>query len=1383
MKIHRGALLLILIFLFVLLPLLIHFSYISKSKSIFPSSTEETYEALKATALSIEEWFKDFTIFVLAPLNKISEELFAKGLPENKLQAFELLEKNSSLLDFDQLKGSLSLFDKFGNAKAWTSGSKILKPTIPEGLESLFSIKKYGDEVKLCAIKKMENPPCILLSEFPIESKSKNYAFSDLLPERIIKGKMIRIEFQEESVDNTEVVELFSKYGSLFRSKEEKDLLYLALKSEDQKIIGVAKISRDFKDTQYSNIIHEEIYTLISYFLFCMLLLLTILYVMKIRKSEKSEIRPQKFKTVSLLFILSSVILWILRIFICQKDTLKAILSENITSPLFYGISGFYNLFKSPVDLFITSIAVLFQVVLIVPLLEILRKKGLTKIYLFLLSTLATVISIGCIIFSLFITRYVILNSRINILSFDYGNYAIIRLILQISIILFLMASGFLFVSSIFSFFSTFTTNKLSQLKVASFKSFIFLSIISALAAFLILNFTYSRLKKNIILKESKLGILYQEARNKQLLNESLKKVAFSSTLPINLLDYESIDETLAFDLWKKTELFTLGIHSSLEIYNREGFLISRFSNNLPSFDETIQAPESGPFEIKISEEEFSIGSASGKVLHGELPIIFGSIVAGTAVIHILNEPENIPFLTLGRSFSKFYEEPETNLLYSELIGAQPPFIIYNKDAKISFSNILNPPYLSKDIIQKYKEDEEWQLVSVSGSPYKLYILGQGEKFYITGYMANSFFKDASLFVKFCLLSMIISTIILLLLRIIYRPSTLTPFNLKSFIYYIRMSYYRKLLIAIIIASLIPLLFLSFLIQGVITNKANEAIYNTGLNLLAASSRVVKDYLSAQAEEVGVNAEEAINDEVLFWLSKVVNQDITLFSGGSLIASSRRDLFLAGILPKRLDSDVYKKIILNNEPFHIKEESFGNKLFYTLYSALNLEGFKEGVISIPLNVSYSRILMEAKNVGDMILLVTILTLFLLAAISYVIASSVSKPIESLVSATMRITSGDYDTHVSSKTSDETKLLTESFNKMALSLKVQREDLRKRKDYIEKILKNITTGVISTDHNGNIVTTNPAALSFLSPDDALSEGENLLKFLSRHKKYDGLKNLLEKSLHSDNERVETELEMPIDKKLSQLKIVIFPFFEQETAPSGRILLMEDITEMIKSNRLSAWAEMAKNIAHEIKNPLTPIQLSAEHLKSVFKDDRKDMNTLFENCIATIIKQVNELRRISADFSAYSRIPELKKEKVNLVALMKEILIPYRVSLPKRIKLIESYQDIPTILIDHKVMKGALINIIENSIQAIPWQGEIKISVQRHSDKAEIIIEDTGEGIPEENLDKLFEPYFSTKEGGTGLGLAISRKVIEAHGGTIQAESKKVKGTKMLIRLLL
>ena len=523
--------------------------------------------------------------------------------------------------------------------------------------------------------------------------------------------------------------------------------------------------------------------------------------------------------------------------------------------------------------------------------------------------------------------------------------------------------------------------------------------------------------------------------------------MALSHTFPINLLSGENPDESLAFDLWKKTELFTFGTHSSIDIYNREGVLISRFSNDLPSFDETIRIQESGPFEIEIYEEEFSIGSASRRVLHGELPIISGSIVVGKAVIHILNEPENIPFLTLARSFSKFYGEAETNLLYSELIGAQPPFIIYNGDGKISFSNIFNPPPLSRNMTETYQGNEEWQLFPVAGYPYKFYFLKHGDKFFATGYMINSFIKESSLFIKFCLLSLIMGGIILVFLNLIRRPSSFTPFRLKKFISYIRMSHYRKLLTAIIIASLIPLLFLSFLLQGMITRRANEAIHNTGLNALASSSRVVKDYLSAQMEEASMNEQEAINDEVLFWLSKVVNQDITLYSAGSLIASSRRDLFLEGILPKRLDSEAYKKIVLDNEPFYIKEESFGNKLFYTLYSGLNMEGFKEGVISIPLNVSYSKILMEAKNAGDMILLVTILTLLLLAVISYFIASSVSKPIVNLVSATMRITSGDYDTRVTSTTSDETKLLTESFNEMAQSLKIQREDLRKRKDYI------------------------------------------------------------------------------------------------------------------------------------------------------------------------------------------------------------------------------------------------------------------------------------------------------------------------------------------------
>ncbi len=1375
MKIHRAVLLLIVLAFLIFIPPLIHFHYSSKTSD----STEDFSTTLKDTALSVQRWFEEFSAFIYEPLDRIEEELAADGLPESDYQLFEMLERASSPLRLNNIRGSLGLFDEVGNAIAWTTGNKVLKPDAINRSEPRFTIKKLGDELRLCVMKKRDNPSLILLSEFPIESKSKHFTFSDLLPKEIRRQKSIRIEFQGETVESSEVIDLFSKYGDLFRSKEEGDVLYLALKAMDQTIVGVVRVSAAFTESQRPALLREEKNIIYSYLLAFLSFLLIMMYLLQIKKFGLNA-QSMNFLPVLSLLAFSSLSIWSLRFFVCSKEVFNGFLSESMTSPLYFGLSGFFDLFKSPIDFFSTALVFVIQTLLIIIFLQILKDLTRKGPYLFGVSVFLAVASIACFFFSLLLAKHVVLNSRINLLSFDYGNYGFLRFFLQSSILLILISSCFLFVSSFLYLSSPKLKNNLSWISIASFKLLMFLSFIAALAAFFVLDLSYSKLKRSTILGESKLEIQYQEARNRQLLEESLRKIALSPSFPINLLTNQDQHEILAFELWKMTELFTLGTQSSIEIYSRDGTLVSRFSNNLPSFEETIQSPASTPFELKISEKEYSIGGLSRNVLYGELPILSGSMVAGSAVIHILNEPENIPFLTLGQSFSKFFGEPETNLLYSELIGTQPPFIIYEKNGKIRFSNVANPPYLSQDIMNNHWSNDDWKLFPISDYPYELYLLRHDEKFFATGFLAKNFFKDASLFVKFCFLSLIIGAILFILVRILYHPSSFAPLHLNNVIGYIRMSYYRKLLISIIIASLIPLLFLSFLIRGIITQKANEAIYDSGLNILEASSRVVNDYLAAQGEEIGADLEETVNDEVLFWLSGVVNQDIILFSRGSLLASSRRDLFLAGLLSRRLDSEVYKKIILNNEPYLIKEEYFGNKLFYILYSALDMEGFPAGVISIPLNVSYNRILMEAKNVGDIILLVTVLTLLLLAAISYFIASSVSRPIVNLVSATARITSGDYDTHVSSRSSDETKMLTESFNEMARSLKVQRDDLRKRKDYIEKILNNITTGVISTDHRGNVVTINPSASFLLKLDTPISEGIHLPDFLARSQKYKSLAHLLEESLISEKQRIETELEIPIARKMSQLKIVIFPFFEQEKTPPGRILLIEDITEMVRSNRLSAWAEMAKNIAHEIKNPLTPIQLSAEHLKSVFKNDRAKIDTLFENCIETIIKQVSELRRISADFSSYSRIPELKKEKVNLSILMKEVLDPYRNTLPERIKLVETYEEVGDSLIDRKVMKGAFINIIENSLQAISDEGEIRVSVRKDSNRTEITIEDSGEGIPEENLDKLFEPYFSTKEHGTGLGLAISKKVIEAQEGEISAESKLSQGTKIIIK---
>jgi nitrogen fixation/metabolism regulation signal transduction histidine kinase len=224
------------------------------------------------------------------------------------------------------------------------------------------------------------------------------------------------------------------------------------------------------------------------------------------------------------------------------------------------------------------------------------------------------------------------------------------------------------------------------------------------------------------------------------------------------------------------------------------------------------------------------------------------------------------------------------------------------------------------------------------------------------------------------------------------------------------------------------------------------------------------------------------------------------------------------------------------------------------------------------------------------------------------------------------------------------------------------------------------------------------------------------------------------------------------------------------------------ELADMSKKVASAEMARKVAHEIKNPLTPIQLSAEHLLKVYKDKKEDFDQTLEESASYIIKEVENLRKIAQEFLETSKETPLQKESFDLKALIQEIISPYKKMLSRKIKFKETYERQGLHFVgDKSKIRIALRNIFTNALEAVQDRGEIKIKSSTGETGIELEISDTGIGMEKEIQDKIFEPNFSTKDVGTGLGLPIAKKIIEDHGGTIQAFSKKNEGTQILIKL--
>jgi two-component system nitrogen regulation sensor histidine kinase NtrY len=426
-------------------------------------------------------------------------------------------------------------------------------------------------------------------------------------------------------------------------------------------------------------------------------------------------------------------------------------------------------------------------------------------------------------------------------------------------------------------------------------------------------------------------------------------------------------------------------------------------------------------------------------------------------------------------------------------------------------------------------------------------------------------------------------------------------------------------------------------------------------------------------------------------------------------------------------------------------------------------------------------------VEETILIVTVGMFLLLTSLSHSLARRVSEPVVALARAARRIESGDYDAEVRVAARDETALLIDSFNRMAASLRRQRQDLRRRTDYIEKILLNATTGVISTDPADRVVTLNPAARLLLGLPPSGLEGTLLSALLHQ---FESLAPLREALSRSGPERERTwQIPLAGPRARLTLRVVSLPFRETPESPAGRILLLEDLTEAVRSSRLEAWAGMARRIAHEIKNPLTPIQLSADHLRKVHRSGDPRFDAILEECLDTIQKQVQGLRRIAGEFSDYARIPQIRFERVPPAELLEDVLSAYRSGPPEGVQLDSSVRPgTPDLWVDRALTKRALINLVQNALEAMPGGGHLSIHAEEAPREAgnvparvRILIADSGPGMDDETLSRLFEPYFSTKETGTGLGLSIVRRTVEEQGGRIEVMSSPGSGTRVILDL--
>jgi two-component system nitrogen regulation sensor histidine kinase NtrY len=431
-----------------------------------------------------------------------------------------------------------------------------------------------------------------------------------------------------------------------------------------------------------------------------------------------------------------------------------------------------------------------------------------------------------------------------------------------------------------------------------------------------------------------------------------------------------------------------------------------------------------------------------------------------------------------------------------------------------------------------------------------------------------------------------------------------------------------------------------------------------------------------------------------------------------------------------------------------------------------------------------------------LLLIALVIIFLATWFGFHLARGITVPIQELALATNRVAEGDLDVHIAIQSDDEIALLVEAFNRMTADLRKGQEGIRQanrelqvsnleleqRRRYMEIILKNVTAGVISVDRQGKLTTINKSAEKLLKIHTGKILGRNFREVI-KTEHLPLIKELRVLLAQSGKDSIRKQVNVDLPETKLTLLVNLTTLRDENGEFMGTVVVFDDLTELIRAQRMAAWREVARRIAHEIKNPLTPIQLSAQRLRRRYLSRFDSDDTVFDECTMMIVKQVDELKNLVNEFSSFARMPASSPTPNNLNEIIAEALVLYQEG-HKDIDFTFSADDqLPVFNLDRDQIKRAVINLLDNAVSALSENGHIHIETCYNPalQIASFTVVDDGCGISAEDKPRLFEPYFSTKKTGTGLGLAIVSSVISDHNGYIRVKDNQPKGTRFIVEL--
>jgi signal transduction histidine kinase len=721
-----------------------------------------------------------------------------------------------------------------------------------------------------------------------------------------------------------------------------------------------------------------------------------------------------------------------------------------------------------------------------------------------------------------------------------------------------------------------------------------------------------------------------------------------------------------AFQVWRSTDLERFRLTSSIELYADNGSLLSRFALNFPESEVVPLQSQSRVCDWEIFGEALPFGADERRMLHAERALCLdngrgGVAYAGSIVAHVMLDYSALEFISSQSPYFEFFRAARASRREGT-VGGDVDLTIVGWGRSPLYSSSNQSWRLTDAVFERVYRSREpfWTTLERGDSLDRVFVSNDRNGIYVLGYPVLTPFMRLVHLGELTSLAVLLFVALMVLASLAQRILRQGPYPAAMLVGEIRSSFYRKLFIAFVAATVLPVLALAFLVRAYFANQLFRDVEAEAARTALTAKRIIEESLAFELRE-SATATTSLSDDIMVWLSRVIDQDVNIFDGPELRVTSERDLFASGLLPTRTPGAVYQAVAIERLATYVGQDRIGADEYLVAATPVRVGG-RDAILTVPLASRQREIEREIDELDRGVLLGALVLICLGAGLGYWMAERIGDPVLRLTRATRRIAAGDLSVRVIVRTADELQRLVEAFNRMAGELQRQREQLE------------------------------------------------------------------------------------------------------------------------RTHRLEAWAEMARQVAHDIKNPLTPIQLSAEHLRRVHRDRGAPLSPVLEGCVDSILTQVRLLRQIASEFSAFGTSPAARPAPTSIDELIREVVEPYRLGLDGRVTIETGVEPgLPPVPVDRMLVGRALTNVIENALHAMPGGGVLGIYARTEGRAVAITVTDTGVGMDDEAAARIFEPYFSTKTTGTGLGLSIARRNIELHGGSIAVESTKAVGTTVTIVL--